>query len=85
MSKFSFWHWPDHVIYKRESRRLRDEHNAVMNSNARLLAAAILAEELLRKSDVQFRVCNGIDGAGEASAYHSALNALNSAIGHSDS
>jgi len=26
-----FWHWPDHVIGKRESRRLREEHNARMN------------------------------------------------------
>lgn len=23
-----FWHWPDHVAGKRETRRLREEHNA---------------------------------------------------------
>lgn len=33
------WHWPDHVIGKRESRRLREEHNALANSHAELLAA----------------------------------------------
>mgnify|MGYP000891963766 FL=1 len=27
----SFWHWPDRVIGKRESRQLRDEHNATEN------------------------------------------------------
>jgi hypothetical protein len=25
------WQWPDHVIGKRESRRLREEHNRVVN------------------------------------------------------
>ncbi len=34
-----FWHWPDHVISKRESRRLREEHNARMNERAELLEA----------------------------------------------
>ncbi len=32
-----FWHWPDHVIGKRESRRLREEHNARMNERRELL------------------------------------------------
>lgn len=26
-----FFHWPDHVIGKRESRRIREEHNATVN------------------------------------------------------
>jgi hypothetical protein len=34
-----FWHWPDHAIGKRESRRLREEHNAMANEHAELLAA----------------------------------------------
>lgn len=25
------WQWPDHVISKSESRRLREEHNALVN------------------------------------------------------
>jgi hypothetical protein len=33
------WLWPDHVIGKRESRRLREEHNALANSHAVILAA----------------------------------------------
>lgn len=34
-----FWHWPDHNIGKRESRRLRLEHNALANEHAELAAA----------------------------------------------
>lgn len=34
--KITFWHWPDHNIGKRESRRLRDEHNALANYAAEL-------------------------------------------------
>lgn len=34
-----FWLWPDRVIGKRESRRLRDEHNAAMNERAEMYAA----------------------------------------------
>lgn len=30
----AFWHWPDRVIGKRESRRLREEHNALANKLA---------------------------------------------------
>ena len=33
------WLWPDHVIGKRESRRLREEHNALANEQAELLKA----------------------------------------------
>jgi len=36
--EFKSWHWPDHNIGKRESRRLRDEHNALYNSHAELIA-----------------------------------------------
>jgi hypothetical protein len=34
-----FWHWPDHMIGKRESRVLREEHNQVVNLNCDLVAA----------------------------------------------
>ena len=37
--KQTTWHWPDHVIGKRESRRLREEHNALANSHAELMRA----------------------------------------------
>lgn len=39
MNTPKFWHWPDHVAGKRETRRLREEHNAAMNSRAELLEA----------------------------------------------
>jgi hypothetical protein len=34
------WLWPDHNIGKRESRKLREEHNEVVEEHAELLAAA---------------------------------------------
>ncbi|MDO8705375.1 MAG: hypothetical protein Q7J84_10560 [Sulfuricaulis sp.] len=37
--KFSAFLWPDRVIGKRESRRIRDEHNALYNSHAELAGA----------------------------------------------
>lgn len=39
MDKLKSWLWPDHNIGKRESRRLRDEHNATVNVAVDLLAA----------------------------------------------
>ena len=37
--KFAAFLWPDHVISARDSRRIREEHNALLNSHANLLAA----------------------------------------------
>ena len=34
------WLWPDRNIGKRESRQLREEHNALVNRNAELIEAA---------------------------------------------
>lgn len=42
--KTLFWHWPDRIIRKRESRRLREEHNALANSHAELLEALEAAQ-----------------------------------------
>ena len=36
---FHAFHWPDHNIGKRESRRIREEHNALFNSHAELVTA----------------------------------------------
>lgn len=33
------WLWPDHNIGLRESRKLREEHNALVNSHAALVEA----------------------------------------------
>ncbi len=33
------WLWPDRTFGKRESRKLREEHNATVNSHADLLEA----------------------------------------------
>lgn len=42
--KQTTWHWPDHVIGKRESRRLREEHNELANSHYELL---LIAEQVM--------------------------------------
>lgn len=43
-----FWHWPDKVIGKKESRRLREEHNALANR----LAYALEATDIELTDDV---------------------------------
>lgn len=35
--KHEFFHWPDHVVGKRESRQIREAHNAAMNDYHALL------------------------------------------------
>ena len=40
------WLWPDRVIYKRESRALRDEHNAVVNLCATLVEALAMLDRI---------------------------------------
>ena len=46
MSKHHAFHWPDHNIGKRESRRIREEHNAFFNDyhELREIASELLAE-----------------------------------------
>ena len=39
VKRWASWLWPDHIIGKRESRRLREEHNALLNSHAEMYAA----------------------------------------------
>ena len=53
------WHWPDKCIGRRESRTLRDEHNAVVNSQeelatslAELLNTSALNHDLLTDADL---------------------------------
>ena len=35
----SAWLWPDHIISRKQSYFLREEHNALVNSHAELLEA----------------------------------------------
>ena len=50
MKTNKFWHWPDRQIGKKESRRMRDEHNKLANEHSELLAVCeIIADE--------FRAC----------------------------
>jgi hypothetical protein len=48
----SAWLWPDHVISKRESRRLRDEHNEAVNECAGLLAAGECMAAVIRMGSI---------------------------------
>lgn len=41
------WLWPDHAISKAESRELREEHNAIVNSHSALLEAAEVARDVM--------------------------------------
>ena len=45
------WLWPDHVIGKRESRKLREEHNALIN----------VAADLLRQRDALRDACRDVN------------------------
>ncbi len=61
----TFWHWPDHCIGKRESRRLREEHNAAMNRLAQFEdtdPAAEFAAALSVKLEVE-RLLNDSNGS----------------------
>jgi hypothetical protein len=49
--KFNSWLWPDRPIGKAESKQLREEHNALLNSHAELLEALTECSRLL---DVAF-------------------------------
>lgn len=46
-SRFHAWLWPDHFIGIRESRRLREEQNALFNSHCELLECLKLALPVL--------------------------------------
>lgn len=70
------WLWPDRVIGKRESRTLRDEHNALVNSHAELLEQA-------RGLLLQFRKLTGAGAInldsqhwGMAAVHRDLLNAV---------
>jgi hypothetical protein len=47
------FHWPDHTIGKRESRAIRESHNALYNDYHRLVAALELCERALEVRDAE--------------------------------
>ena len=47
MNASHFWFWPDHVAGKRETRRLREEHNKLAREHHELrIALSALKEEV---------------------------------------
>lgn len=59
-----FYHWPDHVIGKRESRTIREEHNALGN----------LAHELLDSLHDTYRALREYTDGAESEAMAAILN-----------
>lgn len=55
MSASRFWLWPDHIAGKRETRRLREEHNKLANEHHELLIAM---DEIHRMASVRGRWLN---------------------------
>lgn len=68
--RFFAFHWPDHVIGKRESRRIRDAHNELYNSHAYLLEAVKLAVPCVKAAQAAAAV------AGDKAAHDKAVFAL---------
>lgn len=51
---FDSFLWPDHVIGKRESRTIREEHNALVNAHAALLAENAALRAALESAGIRF-------------------------------
>ena len=68
MNTHRAWLWPDHVAGERETRRLREEHNALVSSHAELLRAL--------KTIVDY----GDVGMGGRPAYHDMRAVAHAAI-----
>lgn len=62
--------WPDHNIGKRESRRIREEHNAAINALAEALAACRMVVERWESGDLAeaARACQAVIDAHEPEA-----------------
>lgn len=63
MSTQNTWLWPDHPISTNESRKLREEHNSLVNVNVDLLAAL---EAVNTERDFRVRCNDHIQGVVSA-------------------
>ena len=73
------WLWPDHAIGKRESRRLREEHNKLSNSHAELLEALSALLRQRRSRTPLIETCDMTDA--KIQAYERAEAAIAKAEG----
>ena len=64
------WLWPDRTIGKRESRRLREEHNALVNEHTAMLDAL---RELLREVDAHLDYETDVEMGVAADVAHTIL------------
>ena len=67
------WLWPDRTIGKRESRRLREEHNALVNEHTAMLDAL---RELLREVDAHLDYETDVEMGVAADVARAILNAI---------
>jgi hypothetical protein len=74
--KHTTWLWPDHVISKRESGELREQHNATVNSHAELLALLERSMGWLLQSDVGYLIRQEL---GESSDYNDLVRSVHAA------
>ena len=77
IGNFHCWLWPDHEMGKRESRRLRDEHNACINA---LADANAVNADLLTACKVLLTWCE-MAGEGDSDMCIVARAAIASAEG----
>ena len=73
--KTQSWLWPDRTIGKAESRQLREEHNALVNSHAELLEALQRFISLCPNRD-------GLGGHAPIIAFSTAAQLARAAIAH---
>lgn len=74
----SSWLWPDRVIGKRESRRLRDEHNALVNRVAQLVKENTTLLQVSAENDLQIAKLKSEQAmrVANANGYSQALDAI---------
>ncbi len=69
VKKWKFWHWPNKTIGKRESGEMREEHNALGNSEHALAGAVAELLATFHNSDVQ----QFMKERGDVAQYHKAI------------
>ena len=80
-ARYTSWLWPDRAIGIEESRQLREEHNALVNSHAELLAACqrVLRANARARSESE-RETSGDDELIASGVWSDAADMLRAAI-----
>jgi hypothetical protein len=73
MQRHNAFHWPDHVIGKRESRRIREEHNALYNDYHEAIAALKTANAFITELYEEFLESDEERGGEEIAEIRAAI------------